>query len=312
MQGDYYYWEVLVMVRKMLIIACIECLAAVAGEVQILATMLVVVVSAMSVIYAKPFDCATENAFNIFSQAVHLIWLYDGLYYLVGNGQTWMWAPESGVNWIFIVFISVPSFGFFLLWLAKVKDHILIIVYKTNRTAWKVLTLGTVNAEEFEFKYIDKFHHHAERKGQPPGDFDELADASHTDAASRHGSVNGRPSRDPLYLQDDGRGGELDYERSKNVSDVGLHEGDDTAIQQKLKEMINLQLQQQVKMNDTHKDLSQLKQSIRSSGRYPGGAFGDPGNYAAGAYGGGPQSEGANHVEDEIRRLQAVLNQAEG
>jgi len=60
-----------------------------------------------------------------------------------------MWAPDSGVNWIFIVFISVPSFGFFLLWLAKVKDHILIIVYKANRTAWKVLTCGRVNAEEF-------------------------------------------------------------------------------------------------------------------------------------------------------------------
>ena len=67
MQGDYYYWEVLVMVRKMLIIFCIEYLASVAGEVQILATMLVVVVSTMSVVYSKPFDCSTENAFNIFS-----------------------------------------------------------------------------------------------------------------------------------------------------------------------------------------------------------------------------------------------------
>jgi len=132
-------------------------------------------------------------------------------------------------------------------------------------------------------------------------DFDELPDATHAEA-SRRGSELGRKSRDPLYLQDGARGGELDYERSQNVSHAGLHEGDETAIQQKLKEMINLQLQQQVRMNDTHKDLSQLKQSIRSSGRYPGGAYGDPGNYAAGAYGEGPP-EGAIPVADEIRRL---------
>jgi hypothetical protein len=52
MQGDYYYWEILVMIRKMLIIFCIEYLASVAGEVQILTTMLVVVVSTVSVVYS--------------------------------------------------------------------------------------------------------------------------------------------------------------------------------------------------------------------------------------------------------------------
>jgi hypothetical protein len=192
--------------------------------------------------------------------------------------------PESAINWVFIIFISVPSFGFFLLWLAKVKDQILIIVYKTNRTLWKVLTLGMVNQEDFNSKYIDKFHHRAsERKAPRPSDFDELPDASHLETASRHGSINGRKSRDNPYLYNDGREGELNYELSKNISNISLHEGDDTAIQQKLKEMINLQLQQQVKMNDTQKDLSQLKQSIHSSGQYPRGAFGDPGNYATGA-----------------------------
>jgi len=95
--------------------------------------------------------------------------------------------PESGINWVFIIFISVPSFGFFLLWLAKVKDQILIIVYKTNRTLWKVLTLGMVNQEEFNNKYIDKFHNHqraSERKGPRPGDFDEMPDASHLDISN--------------------------------------------------------------------------------------------------------------------------------
>jgi hypothetical protein len=202
--------------------------------------------------------------------------------------------PEAAINWVFIVSISVPSFGFFLLWLAKVKDQILMIVYKTNMTLWKVLTLGMVNQEEFNAKYIENFHHHKsnsanERKGPRAGDFDEIPDASHLETASRHGSVNplmnSRKSKDALYLQHDGREGELNYELSKNISNISLHEGDDTAIQQKLKEMINLQLQQQVKMNDTQKDLSQLKQSIRSSGPYSyqpqslkAGPFGDPGN----------------------------------
>merc|ERR1712166_256648 len=101
-------------------------------------------------------------------------------------------GPESAVNWVLIVFISVPSFGFFLAWLLKVKDQVLIIVYKTNRTLWKVLTLGVVNEEEFNAKYVDAFHHRADARKDPrPGDFDAIPDASHMETASRHGSVNG-------------------------------------------------------------------------------------------------------------------------
>lgn len=221
------------MLRKMLIIFCVEYLASVAGEVQILTTMLVVVVSTMSVVYAKPFDCSTENAFNVFSQAVHLIWLYDGLYYVTGNGKPWM-DPDSAVKWVFIIFISVPSFGFFLLWLAKVKDQILIIVFKTNRTLWKVLTLGLVNQEKFASEYVDQFHQRPnESKARLAGPFDETPDASpmddrYSDDRRNLHSTNGRSA---MYLQHDLRGGELNYELSKNISNVSIHEDNDVAIQ---------------------------------------------------------------------------------
>ena len=52
MQDDCYYWEVVVMLRKMLIIFCVEYLASVADIVQILATMLVVIIGTMIVVYS--------------------------------------------------------------------------------------------------------------------------------------------------------------------------------------------------------------------------------------------------------------------
>ena len=125
--------------------------------------------------------------------------------------------PDSGWRWVFILFITIPSFGFFLLWLAKVKDQILVVIFKTNRTLWKVLTLGLINQERFVAEYVDRFHgHNPETK---PRAIDETPDGSQMedryDTLERR-KLQGTGGRSGMYLTNDMRDG--DFELSKNIS----------------------------------------------------------------------------------------------
>ena len=150
---EFYYWEVVVMLRKSLIIFACEFLSSISPNVQILTTMLIVIISIVSVAGLQPLENKQSNAINIFSQAVHLVWMYNGLYYVTGYRKPYM-DPATGVDWVFIPFISIPSFGFFIFWLMQMKTQILVSLYNNNMTAFKTLTCGLMDEKAFYNNHV--------------------------------------------------------------------------------------------------------------------------------------------------------------
>ena len=82
---EYYYWEVCVMIRKTAVIFATEFLSSVAGVVQVLVAIIILVAAGMLVIKLRPFEGEEAVKADIFSQAVQLLLMYIGLYYMTGE-----------------------------------------------------------------------------------------------------------------------------------------------------------------------------------------------------------------------------------
>jgi hypothetical protein len=65
-----FYWELVVMTRKMIVIFATEFLSSVSSEVQVLVSILIIIASIMSIIKIKPFLNNETNFSNIYSQQV--------------------------------------------------------------------------------------------------------------------------------------------------------------------------------------------------------------------------------------------------
>jgi hypothetical protein len=156
---DYYYWEICVMLRKVAIIFATEFLSSVSGVVQVLVAVMIMVAGIMLVIRHRPFEDEAATRANILSQAVQMLLMYIGLYYMTGEGESYM-DPESGFDWLSMPFIVIPSLAFFLQWLAKIRTGLLIIAFNSNKGLFKLLTLNLVDANEFFRVHIQHTHTH--------------------------------------------------------------------------------------------------------------------------------------------------------
>ena len=153
MRKDYFYWELVVLARKAIIIFACEFLGSVSSDVQVLVAILICVVNLMANIYIRPLQSKMENAIDIFSQCVQMTLLYNGLFYITGY-QSYL-DPDSGVNWFFLCVIFIPSLCFLIMWVLSLKKQVLIVAYGNNRNVFKALTLGLVDQKKFKKTNID-------------------------------------------------------------------------------------------------------------------------------------------------------------
>ena len=154
---DYYYWEVAAMFRKAAIIFATEYLSSISGEVQVLVSVVVMVASIMLIIKCRPFEDAASNRANIFSQAVHMVLMYIGLYYMTGAGKSYM-DPTSGVDWLCLPFIVGPSLAFFWQWLREIVTGLLVLAFHRNKGLFKLVTLNLVDANAFYRTHVQHGH----------------------------------------------------------------------------------------------------------------------------------------------------------
>jgi len=79
---DFYYWEIVIMMRKFFIIFACDFLAQVSPEVQCLCGIIILITNIMFIIRFRPLKTDQANKVNIYSQIVHLLRMYIGLYYI--------------------------------------------------------------------------------------------------------------------------------------------------------------------------------------------------------------------------------------
>lgn len=87
---EVYYWELVVITRKLIIIFAVQFLSSVSPFVQVLVGILIIIASIMSIIGIKPFANNEVNFNNIYSQAIQMLMMYVGLFYMTGSGKSYM------------------------------------------------------------------------------------------------------------------------------------------------------------------------------------------------------------------------------
>jgi hypothetical protein len=129
---EVFYWELVVMTRKICVIFATEFLTSVSSEVQVLVSILIIIASIMSIIKIKPFLSNETNGSNIYSQQVQMLMMYIGLFYMTGHGREYM-ADTSKLHWILIPLVVVPSAAFFARWLGALLLQTLILLHMKNK-----------------------------------------------------------------------------------------------------------------------------------------------------------------------------------
>ena len=145
-------------------------------------SILLVISSIFSIIKIKPFTNAATNFNNIYSQAIQMLMMYVGLFYMTGRGLPYM-AADSPMHWILMPVNILPSIYFFGAWGQRMAIIGLCVVHEHNiglfKTLLPILTCGRSTPDSF-------YRAHIAKKGEFEKDFthpDVDQDAVHLDSS---------------------------------------------------------------------------------------------------------------------------------
>ena len=110
-----YYWEVVLISRKVLIIASAVFLSTVSPESQVLVNLLILAVSLMVHSQLQPYYTRTLNSMETYSLIVAIITMYAGMFYVTGRWYDYM--NKYGLKWFFFFTIVIPNILFLAYWL---------------------------------------------------------------------------------------------------------------------------------------------------------------------------------------------------
>lgn len=116
----------IVMTRKVLVIFVCDYFSSYSSEVQVLFAIFIMVSSVFSIIKIEPFNNATTNYNNIYSQVIQILFMYIGLFYITGYGEAYM-GEDSVMNWILLLLNIVPTVIFFYRWIQLVMVQVICL-----------------------------------------------------------------------------------------------------------------------------------------------------------------------------------------
>jgi hypothetical protein len=147
-----YFWEVIIMYRKILIIATSVFLSTVSSESQVLVVIFIIVINMFLQIRFSPFYTSTLNKMENYSLQVAAVTIYTGMYYVTGRHYTYM--SNQAVSWFFLTCIVLPNLIFITYWLYHMRLEVLKAIYKKNVKPWMFATVAWTGRDEFYEKYM--------------------------------------------------------------------------------------------------------------------------------------------------------------
>jgi len=148
----YYYWEIVLLMRKTLIVLMLTFLAPVSAGVQSLTAILVFVLFFMIQLRLKPYyDQGLNNMENI-SLFVLIITIYCGLYYQAGRGEEIM--QKNFVKWTIFFLVLAPSVIFTMYFAKQMGIEILKVAAGKSTTGFRFITCGSWDITEFKKTYM--------------------------------------------------------------------------------------------------------------------------------------------------------------
>jgi hypothetical protein len=151
-KSEYYFWEVVVAFRMILIVTLTVFLTIVSSETQVLAGLLCLIVSMVLHVKFEPYQSELLNHMEHYSLQVLTLTMYAGMFYVTGVHYTYM--NGDGVKWFFLLIILVPNIIFLIHWLNQFRIEMLKIALLRGRSTFKMLSCGLIDVDAFEKEHM--------------------------------------------------------------------------------------------------------------------------------------------------------------
>ena len=112
---NYFYWEVIIMYRKVLIVMSTVFFSVVSSEVQVLVAICILIISMILQVIYEPFYTKTLNRMEHYSLQVSSLTMYGGMFYITGTHYSYM--NNNWIRWFFMLLIIIPNIIFLLYWI---------------------------------------------------------------------------------------------------------------------------------------------------------------------------------------------------
>lgn len=147
-----FYWEIVVIARKILLVMLTVFLTVVSADTQVLAGLLCLILSMILHVKFEPYAASRLNRMEHYSLQVTSLTIYAGTFYITGGKNSYM--QGDGVKWFFFFLIVVPNCAFFLHWVNQMRIEILKMALNKGKRLFKLLSCGLIDAEEFHKRHI--------------------------------------------------------------------------------------------------------------------------------------------------------------
>ena len=143
----YFYWEIVLLMRKTVLVLIIVFLSSVSSGVQSLSAILILTIFFMIQWKLEPYYDDALNQMETLSLFVIIFTIYAGLYYQAGEGEPIM--ESQVVSWIIFSAVLIPSILFGINFSGKIWIEILKVVAGKSSKLFRYLTCGTKDLNEF-------------------------------------------------------------------------------------------------------------------------------------------------------------------
>ena len=147
-------WEIVLLMRKTVLVLLIVFLSSVSSGVQSLSAILILTVFFMVQWRLQPYYDPELNAMETLSLFVIILTIYAGLYYQAGEGEPIM--ESQIVTWIIFLFVLVPSVLFAINFSKKMWVEILKQVAGKSAKLFRYLTCGSIDITDFKRMHMDE------------------------------------------------------------------------------------------------------------------------------------------------------------
>lgn len=149
---DYFFWEIVLLMRKTLVVLMIVFLSSVSSGVQSLTAILVMTIFFGIQFKLQPYYDPALNDMETLSLFVIILTIYCGLYYQAGEGEAVM--QNQIVTWLIFCGVLIPSIVFAINFIRKMWIEILKQVSAKSVKAFRFLTCGTKDITEFRLQHM--------------------------------------------------------------------------------------------------------------------------------------------------------------
>ncbi|CDW73142.1 UNKNOWN [Stylonychia lemnae] len=148
-----FYWEIVILYRKILIVMITVFLSSISPETQVLVGLIVILISILLQVKFRPYYTSTLNTMESYSLLVSAVTLYSGMFYITGKYYKYM--ENDGVKWFFLICIALPNAIFLGYWTYNMGIEFLKLILQQNRPKlFRLLTCARVDITRFKRKYM--------------------------------------------------------------------------------------------------------------------------------------------------------------